>query len=262
MLRITGLLLVSLLCGALATSPIVDFQKQFSDLSHGIEIELQEYRAKNNHIRGEVINRQLDALANLTVEMRDITADYWAQIEAHEYATPECLELLRPDFDWYVWYASLDIQGMASDIDRHVMDDSRYRFNPVVSYAQRENSRAIYQTVQTLGRHQFLDNMLDTVTELQEELEYYQNLWEGFQDWLDQELDNIDVLEYRLEDEIAWWHEFTVRWHHVFMGYQLNRPGYECNPNQMGRKGARSAAAEAFRGKLREIGERKNLKKH
>ncbi|KXJ79196.1 hypothetical protein RP20_CCG002079 [Aedes albopictus] len=261
MLRISIFLLVALAAsGALASSPIVDFQEQFSELSHGIEFELQEYRAKNSHVRSEVIHRSLDGLGNLTIEMREITADYWAQIEAHEYATPECLELLRPEFDYYVWYASLDIQNMAGYLDRLTREDAWYRFNPVIAYAQRENSRAIYQTVQTLGRNQFLDNMADTVTELQDELAYYQNAWEGFQEWLDQELDNVSVLWYRVEDEIAWWHEFTVRWHHVFMGYQLNRPGYECYPEEIRVKSDRSILGEAFKGKLKELGDRKALK--
>ncbi|KXJ79195.1 hypothetical protein RP20_CCG002078 [Aedes albopictus] len=261
MLQISIFLLVALVaCGALASSPIVDFQEQFSELSHGIELELQEYRAKNSHVRSEVIHRSLDGLGNLTIEMREITADYWAQIEAHEYATPECLELLRPDFDWYVWYASLDISWLADDLDRATREDALVRFNPVVAYVQRENSRAIYQTVQTLGRNQFLDNMADTMKELQDELEYYQNAWGGFQERLDQELDKVSELWYRVEDEIAWWHEFTVRWHHVFMGYQLNRPGDECAPEEVGAKSERSVLGEAFRGKLKELGDRKAFK--
>ncbi|KXJ79194.1 hypothetical protein RP20_CCG002077 [Aedes albopictus] len=257
MLRIAVLLLASFSYGALASSSIVDFQEQFSEHSHGVEFELQEYRAKNSHVRSEVIHRILDGVGNLTVEMRDITADYWAQIEAHQYATPECLERLRPDFDYYVRFASLDIRAMAAEMDALMMDDARYRFNPVASYAQQENSRAIYQTVQTLGRNQFLDNMDDTVHELQDELEYHREVWNTFQGMLSDHLDGIVYLTELVEERIEYWYDFTVSWHHTFMGHLLKRPGNECRPEEVGGRVVGSLALiEALSAKMKVMRER------
>lgn len=260
MLRITDLVLISLFCGALASPSIVDFQEQFSDLSRGFKFVLQEYRVKNGHLRSEVSHRILDALGNLTVEMRDITADYWAQIVAHEYATPECLELIGPDFDYYVVFGAYDIQVMASEMDRFMREDAYYRFNPVISYAQRENNRAVYQTVQTLGRNQFLANMVDTMYELQEELEYYQNVRGTFQEMLDKELERVDALRYRVEENVEWWHDFTVRWHHIFMGNLLIRVDYYCHPDAIGTRGTVMPLGEEIGAKLKEVAERKAIR--
>lgn len=263
MLRIAVLLLASFSYGALASSPIVDFQEQFSEHSHGVEFELQEYRANNSHVRNEVIHRILDGVSNLTVEMRDITADYWAQIQAHQYATPECLERLRPEFDYYVWFASLDIRAMATELDALILNDARYRFNPVASYAQRENSRAIRQTVHTLARNQFLDNMDDIVTKLQDELEYHREVWNLHQDMLNDHLASIVYLTELVEERIEYWYDYTVSWHHVFMKYQVIRPGNECRPEEVDERAVRSLAPiEALSAKMKVMRARAAAKIH
>lgn len=226
MLHIT--ILTSLIYSVLGASSIVDIQTEFAQLSQAFEPQLRDFRAKNDEVRAEVIHRMLNGLAELTVEVRDIARDTWTALEAHELTTPECLDKLREDYDYYVRLAELDIKAMALELDYYVRGDSVDRFNRDARASERLNSAVIFQTVQVLSRNQFLRHMDDTLQELYDELEQTRILQGTTSDRLTSEIARISYLEQRVETSIAWWSGFTVTFFQAVMKTQLERPNYEC----------------------------------
>lgn len=183
---------------------------------------------ENNEARLDLIHMIITRTANLTVDMRQLTSDTWERIENDESTNEECLVWLRYDFDFYVWIGELDIMYMADDMDYFMRYDATYRFNPRAFFKNRENSRAIYQTVQTLGRNRFMDNISDTVYELQDELDYFQNLWESYQEVLREELEAIEPFTEFIVEELDYWYEYAIRWHTYFMEMLVDDIQYYC----------------------------------
>lgn len=219
---------MALIYGALGTSSIVDFQDQFAQLSEDFEPRLRDFRTENNQVRIEVIHRMLNGLAKLTVEVRDITRDHWAAIEAHDLATPECLELIRTDFDYYVQLVELDIKAMALEMDYYVRGDAVERFNRDARMSERFNSELISRSIRILGEIQFFPRMDDTVEELSDELGRSRVLQGSRDEQLKSEISRVSYLEDRAESSIAWWYDFTVMFYRVVMAIQVGRPDYEC----------------------------------
>lgn len=217
-----AVLLLCLICST--TSSLPQIQEQFSKLSRDGERQLKNYRAVNSLHRRQITHRILNALGNLTVEVRGLTAHYWAQIEAHHLATGECLELIRPHFKHYAAYAQQDIQAMAQDLERYVAEDAVHRFYPVAAEAQQENSGVIHRPLQTMAK-----KLTDTVCELNKELGFVQEWWKKLHGRLKQEIDGSADLGRRVDDSMERWYEFIMKWHHYFMGMQLERVDYECD---------------------------------
>lgn len=228
MLRRQLLLLLTLVVGSLAISPFPELQEEFADHSRDVEPQLKEFRQDNNEVRLDLIHWIIREIGNLTIEMRRITDETWEIIENHEDTDEYCLEDLRYLFDYYVWIGELDIMYCADDMDWYMRYDATYRFNPRVSFMQRENSRAIYQTVQSLGRNQFLDNMGDTVDELHEELDYYRNLWTGYQEVLREEIEAMEPFAEAVQGEMYWWQDYAIDWHKLFMQWAIEDIEYYC----------------------------------
>lgn len=222
------MVLVALAGTTLANTPFPDFQERFAEHSQLVEPQLQELRVENNEARLDLIHMIITRTANLTVDMRQLTSDTWERIENDESTNEECLVWLRYDFDFYVWIGELDIMYMADDMDYFMRYDATYRFNPRAFFKNRENSRAIYQTVQTLGRNRFMDNISDTVYELQDELDYFQNLWESYQEVLREELEAIEPFTEFIVEELDYWYEYAIRWHTYFMEMLVDDIQYYC----------------------------------
>lgn len=223
------LLLLTLLVGSsLAISPFPELQEQFAEHSREVEPQLQKFRQENNEVRLDLIHWIVREIGNLTLEMRRITDETWTHIENHENFTEDCSEDMRDLFDYYVWIGALDIMYCAMDMDYYMWYDWYYRFNPWISFIQRENTRSIYQTVQSLGRNQFLDNMGDTKTELEEELDYYRVLWDGFQVLLQDELKAMEPFSDEVQEEMYWWINYTIDWHTTFMNWAIEDIEYYC----------------------------------
>ncbi|XP_065085893.1 uncharacterized protein LOC135707909 [Ochlerotatus camptorhynchus] len=224
-----NLLLLGLLVGSsLAISPFPELQQQFADHSREVEPQLQEFRQENNEVRLDLSHWIVREIGNLTLEMRRITDETWTYIENHEDVNEECLVDLRDLFDYYVWIGELDIMYCAEDMDYYMRYDATYRFNPRIGFMQRENSRAVYQTVQSLGRNQFLDNMGDTTSELHEELDYYRNLWDGYQGLLRDELKAMEPFAEDVQNEMYSWQTYAIDWHHIFMNWAIEDIEYYC----------------------------------
>ncbi|KAL9693476.1 hypothetical protein quinque_012761 [Culex quinquefasciatus] len=225
--------ILALLGTNLANTPFPEFQDHFAEHSQLVEPQLKEFRVENNEVRLELIHTMVTRTANLTLDMRQLTWDTWEYIENHEDTDEECLAYLRYDFDYYVWIGELDIMYMAMDMDFYMRYDADNRFNPRAFFMSRENSRAIYQTVQTLGRNRFVDSITDTVYELQDELDYYRNLWESYQVVLRDELEAMDEFAELVELELDWWYNYAMDWHRAFMGWIVEDIEYYCEMRRL-----------------------------
>lgn len=183
------------------------FQDRFAEHSQLVEPELQRLRDENNGLRLQLIHQILPRLANLTVNLRQLTWDTWEHIENHEETTENCLPQLRYMLDLNVLSAEVYVTSLAQEMYWELRDDVRFRFNPSASFMSLENTRATHQTVQTLGRNRFTDEIGATLDELQDELNYHHDLWVDYEEILRQELDAIQPLEKYVIGELDWWYE-------------------------------------------------------
>ncbi|XP_062540369.1 uncharacterized protein LOC134208404 [Armigeres subalbatus] len=222
------LVLSVLVTSCLAFSPFPELQDQFAEHSQYVEPQLQEFRQENEELRFDLINWITRQFGNLTVEMRRLTEETWEIIENHEDVHEECMDDLTSIFALYVYIGELDINYAAEDMDWYMQYDANNRFNPRIRFVQRENSRAIHQTVQSLGRNRFVEDISDTLFELEDELNYYRNLWEGYQLVLDEELEAIDPFAEQVKYEMNWWHNYTIDWHKRFMDWAIEDIQYYC----------------------------------
>lgn len=76
----------------------------------------------------------------------------------------------------------------------------------------RESTRATYQTVQTLGRNRFMDNIGNTTEELQDEQDYHQHLWSGNESALEFKLQAVLHLKEDVLELLDWWYVSTIEW--------------------------------------------------
>lgn len=217
MLQFVAVVLVALLGSILANSPFPDFQHRFAEHSLLVEPQLHELRGENNVARLEVTHTIVTKLAKMTVDMRQLSWDTWEYIENHEDVKEECLDWLEGNFHYYNWIGELDIMYAANKMNDYMRNDTTYRFNPRAIFKSRENTRAIYQTVQTLGRNRFMDDLGDTVYELEDQLNYFQNLWESYQDILREEINDLESLKEYIQEEMDYWYEYAMRWHNYTM---------------------------------------------
>ncbi|KAL9700286.1 hypothetical protein quinque_003727 [Culex quinquefasciatus] len=211
MLKLVALLLT--VSGLIQASVLEDFQQQFADHSQLVQPEIHAVINENHHARLGLIRWILAEIGNLTLDMRTLTDDTWAEIENHELFHEGCRAQITSFFGVYVRIGEWDIQYCARDMDDLLREDAASRFTPSVGFINRENTRSTFQTVQTLGRHRFTESLDEVSFELQDELDYFHNLWEGYQPILREEIEDIAALEELVRAEMAWWYDYAIEWH-------------------------------------------------
>lgn len=204
------------------------FHDRFAKHSQLVEPELQRLRDENNGLRLQLIHQILPRLANLTVNLRQLTWDTWEHIENHEETTENCLPQLRYMLDLNVLSAEVYVTSLAQEMYWELRDDVRFRFNPSASFMSLENTRATHQTVQTLGRNRFTDEIGATLDELQDELNYHHDLWVDYEEILRQELDAIQPLEKYVIGELDWWYENILEDYTERMDMLIDRINLYC----------------------------------
>lgn len=217
------LILAAVLGTALTSVTLPEFQERFAEQSYLVEPQLKEFRIHNNEVRFELIRTIVTKIANLTLEMRQISSESWEYIENNNSTNDACLVDLRNEFNYYVRLAELDIKLCARDMDYYMRYDADNRFNSWAFFKNRENSRAIHQTVHTLGR-----NLEGSLVELQEQFEYFLNLWESFQGVLASELDAMKPFTELVLIELDYWYDYAIRWHNFYMQWVIEDIEYFC----------------------------------
>ncbi|KAL1378695.1 hypothetical protein pipiens_015418, partial [Culex pipiens pipiens] len=114
------LILVAVLGTALAGVTLSEFQERFAEHSYLVEPQLREFRVHNNEVRLELIRTIVLKIANLTLEMRQISSETWKYIENNNSTNDACLVDLRNEFNYYVRLAELDIKLCARDMDYYM----------------------------------------------------------------------------------------------------------------------------------------------
>lgn len=222
-------LLLTLLVGrSLAVSPFSELQEKFAEHSREVDAQLQLFRQENNRGRLDLIDWIVREIGNLTLEMRRISDETWTYIENHESSNEQCLVNLRDQFEHNAWLGARDIMYCATNMDNFMFYDTYVRFLPWIGFIQRENSRSIHQTIQSLGRNQFLDNMVDTTSELEEQLDYYRNLWDGYQELLRDELKAMEPFVESIHGQMYWCQDFALEWHRRLMKLVVEDIEYYC----------------------------------
>lgn len=220
MLKQTTILLFLIgICCSQSIPELEYFSKQFANHSCTVQPKIHNLSEQNADVRLELIHWIVAEIGNLTVEMRRLTNESWSRIEKHELMqNEECRYIMRYLRDYYVWIGELDIMRCAYDMNYYMWHDSVYRFVPRAQFVKRENSRAIHQTMQTLGRNNFVDNRERVVCELEDELVYHENLWSSYRTVLCVEIEFIKPLKMLVQGQMAAWNEYAIYWHSLFMG--------------------------------------------
>lgn len=231
MLKLVALLLI--VSGLIQASVLEDFQQQFADHSQLVQPEIHAVINENHHARLGLIRWILAEIGNLTLDMRTLTDDTWAEIENHELFHEGCRAQITSFFGVYVTIGEWDIQYCARDMDDLLREDAASRFTPSVGFINRENTRSTFQTVQTLGRHRFTESLDEVSFELQDELDYFHNLWEGYQPILREEIEDIAALEELVRAEMAWWYDYAIEWHKVFMDSAISNVYIYCDTESL-----------------------------
>lgn len=231
MLKLVALLLT--VSGFIQASVLEDFQQQFADHSQLVQPEIHAVINENHHARLELIRWILAEIGNLTLDMRTLTDDTWTKIENHELFHEGCRGQVTSFFGVYVTIGEWDIQYCARDMDDLLRKDAASRFTPSVGFINRENTRSTFQTVQTLGRHRFAESLDEVTFELQDELDYFHNLWEGYQPILREEIEDIAALDELVRAEMDWWYDYAIEWHKVFMGSAISNVYIYCDTESM-----------------------------
>lgn len=199
------------------SSVLMDFQDRFVQHSQLVQPEIHAFSHRNDQARLQLIEWIVRAIGNLTIDMRHITNDAWAAIEANELLNDDCRQDVQDSFDFYVYLGAVDIMYCAFDMDYYMWYDATYRFRPQVRSTNRKNTRALSQTVQTLGEFRFVDHLDDVVDKLEEELSCYEAHWDEYQEILSREIEAIEPLEELVHSEMDWWYNYAIYWHLALM---------------------------------------------
>lgn len=187
------------------------FQANFSAISSEVESDLQGKREFNGLLIREFNREILMEFGIMIPRMRSSHDEFLQYVESRDAVDEECRDYVLFLAELYMWFQQYDIQDCAFLTYVQLREDSLYRFLPYEHEFARENSRATYQVVQTLGRNRVTD--VDAIQyELQDELDYYLGLREFYRKLLNEELAKhgddayvtINILEACIEYAFFW----------------------------------------------------------
>lgn len=163
------------------------FNSNFSSLSSEVEFELQGKREFNGLLIREFNREILNEFGEIVPRMRGAHYDFLQYVQNFDGASEECRDYVFFLADLYRYFQEWDIQDCAYLTYMQLRADALYRFIPVEQEYARENTRSLFQVVQTLGRNDIFD--VEAIRyELQDELDYYTNLREYYRQRLNEEL--------------------------------------------------------------------------
>lgn len=163
------------------------FQANFSAISNEVEFEVQQKREFNGLLIREFNREILMEFGIMIPRMRLAHNEFVQYVKNRDAVDDECRDYVLFLADLYMLFQEWDIQGCAFLTHDQLREDSLYRFLPYEHEFSRENSRATFQVIQTLGRNRVTD--VDAVeSELQDELDYFLGLREFYEQLLNDEL--------------------------------------------------------------------------
>ncbi|EDS31601.1 conserved hypothetical protein [Culex quinquefasciatus] len=207
-----------------------EFNNQLAEYSNETEPVLQHLREWNTALIREFNRELLLQFGRMIPTFRENDAAFLELVQNYEGISEECRDEVLMLRALYLLFQTWDIQGCAYYAWYGVDQDSNGRFWPFHNPFARENSRAAYQVVQTLGRSSLLDHEADLRYELEQELEYYRNMRDGQTDVLWDEIaahaDTADVIYGELNRCREWAEYMQLGDHDYMLGY-LERDCYQ-----------------------------------
>lgn len=206
------------------------FNNAFANYTGETELVLQNLRHWNSELIKEFNRELLLEMGRLVPTMRANDAEFLANITAFEGVSEECRYEVYMLRELFLIFQNWDIQDCAYFAWYGLNQDSTGRFWPYHNPFARENSRASFQVIQTLGRRR-IDDVEGLEDELEEELEYYRNLRDGQTDILWDEISaHADAAYkiYRELDDCRIWSEYMQGSDHTYiMSYLENDCWYD-----------------------------------
>lgn len=207
-----------------------EFNNQLAEYSNETEPVLQHLREWNTALIREFNRELLLQFGRMIPTFRENDAAFLELVQNYEGISEECRDEVLMLRVLYLLFQTWDIQGCAYYAWYGVDQDSNGRFWPFHNPFARENSRAAYQVVQTLGRSSLLDHEAHLRYELEQELEYYRNMRDGQTDVLWDEIaahaDTADVIYGELNRCREWAEYMQLGDHDYMLGY-LERDCYQ-----------------------------------
>lgn len=207
---------------------MIDINKHFANQSQQIQPEIHNFSHHNDHIRLQLIHWIVREIGNLTVDMRRITEETRVAIETHELLNDDCRQDVQNTFDYYVHIGALDIMYCAYDMDYYMRFDATYRFVSRAWFMNRENFRAVSQTLYTVGSTRLEDGVDNLVCKLEVEVERFERLWDEYQAVLKEEIKDFGTLVELVRSEMDWWYTYAIYWHKLLMQEAINFVALYC----------------------------------
>lgn len=163
------------------------FHVNFTTLSNEVEFELQQKREFNGLLIREFNREILLEFGIMIPRMRLAHNEFIQYVMNRDAVDDECRTYVLFLADLYMFFQQYDIQDCAYLTHMQLRDDALNRFLPYEHEFSRENSRATFQVIQTLGRNRITD--VDAIEfELNDELNYYMGLRQYYTELLEAEL--------------------------------------------------------------------------
>lgn len=191
--NISLLTVAVLLIGAGIASASLDysflerFQANFSSLSNEVEFELQQKREFNGLLIREFNREILLEFGKMIPRMRLAHHEFIQYVENRDAVDDDCRAYVLYLADLYMQFQQYDIQDCGYLTYMQLNEDALYRFMPYEHEFARENTRATFQVIQTIGRNRITD-VAGIEAELVDELNYYIGLREFYTELLAAEL--------------------------------------------------------------------------
>lgn len=206
------------------------FNNAFANYTTETGLVLQNLRHWNSELIEEFQRELLLEFGRLVPTMRENDAEFLQYISEFEDVSEECryeVYLLR---ELFLQFQNWDIQDCAYFAWYGLSQDSNGRFWPYHNPFAKENSRASFQVIQTLGRRRIYD-VEGLEDELEEELDYYRNMRDGQTEVLWEEIaahaDAADKIYRELDYCRIWTENMQESDHSYIRSYLENNCWYD-----------------------------------